>query len=164
MRVGKCGSRRNRLGREASRCVHHRSGRLDPRQGPGRRRCRGDLKAPRDGGRSCQGTRGGHRRYRTRPRAPGRCSRRLWREKGALGPFACNERLFNACYLWAFASLTASPGARAYYDLHRSRGKAHNHALRALANRLVAILHGYLRHGQTYEKSVAWPVEVRAAA
>lgn len=84
--------------------------------------------------------------------------------RAALGPFARNERLFNACYLWAFASLTASPGARAYYDLHRSRGKAHNQALRALANRLVAILHGCLRHGQTYEKSVAWPVEVRAAA
>ena len=81
-----------------------------------------------------------------------------------LARFARNERLFNACYLWAFASLTASPGARAYYDLHRSRGKTHNQALRALANRLVAILHGCLRHGQTYEESIAWPGEMRAAA
>ena len=58
-----------------------------------------------------------------------------------LARFARNERLFNACYLWAFASLTASPGARAYYDLQRRRGKTHNQALRALANRLVSILH-----------------------
>jgi hypothetical protein len=62
------------------------------------------------------------------------------------------------------ASLTASPCARAYYDLQRSRGKNHNQALRALANRLVAILHGCLRHGQTYDESVAWPVGIRAAA
>ena len=81
-----------------------------------------------------------------------------------LARFARNERLFNACYLWAFASLTASPPARAYYDLHRSRGKTHNQALRALANRLVAILHGCLRHGQTYDESIAWPVAVPKAA
>ncbi len=81
-----------------------------------------------------------------------------------LARYARNERLFNACYLWAFASLTASPPARAYYDRHRSRGKTHNQALRALANRLVAILHGCLRHGQTYDESIAWPAEVRTAA
>jgi len=81
-----------------------------------------------------------------------------------LARYARNERLFNACYLWAFASLTASPGARSYYDVHRSRGKTHNQALRALANRLVAILHGCLRHGHYYKESIAWPVEVRAAA
>jgi hypothetical protein len=57
------------------------------------------------------------------------------------------------------------PGrARAYYDLHRSRGKAHNQALRALANRLVAILHGCLRHSQIYVESIAWPAIVDVAA
>jgi transposase len=81
-----------------------------------------------------------------------------------LARYARNERLFNACYLWAFASLTASPGARAYYDVHRLRGKTHNQALRALANRLVAILHGCLRHSQLYEESVAWPVAAQIAA
>ena len=81
-----------------------------------------------------------------------------------LARFARNERLFNACYLWAFASLIASPGARAYYDRHRSLGKSHNHALPALANRLVAILHGCLRHGDTYKESVAWPGVVPRAA
>jgi len=27
-----------------------------------------------------------------------------------------------AVYLWAFAALTASPGARAFYDAHRGAG------------------------------------------
>ncbi len=81
-----------------------------------------------------------------------------------LARFARNERLFNACYLWAFASLTASPGARAYFDRQLVRGKTHNQALRALANRLVAILHGRLRHAQIYDESTAWRVEVRVAA
>jgi hypothetical protein len=55
---------------------------------------------------------------------------------------ACNERLVDACYRWAFASLTASPGARRCYDAHRARGATHHQALRALGNRLVGILHG----------------------
>ena len=49
-------------------------------------------------------------------------------------------------HLQAFAALTASPGARAYYDTHRAAGAGHHQALRALANRLVGILHGCLRH------------------
>ena len=31
---------------------------------------------------------------------------------------ACNQRLVDACYLWAFAALSASPGARRCYDAH----------------------------------------------
>jgi transposase len=73
-----------------------------------------------------------------------------------LARFARNERLFDACYLWAFSSLTKSPGARGYYDLHRARGKTHSQALRALGNRLVSILHGCLRHGELYYEDVAW--------
>jgi hypothetical protein len=44
----------------------------------------------------------------------------------------------------AFTALTPSTGARRYYDRHRSRGKTHHEALRALANRLSGILHGRL--------------------
>jgi hypothetical protein len=69
---------------------------------------------------------------------------------------ARNERLFDACYLWAFSSLTNSPGARRYYDLQRARGKTHSQALRALGNRLVGILHGCLKHGEPYREDVAW--------
>jgi transposase len=81
-----------------------------------------------------------------------------------LARFARNERLFDACFLWAFSSLTKSAGARAYYDLRRARGKTNNQALRALANRHVGILHGCLHHRRPYDESVAWPTSVEMAA
>ncbi|MGN6175893.1 MAG: IS110 family transposase, partial [Streptosporangiaceae bacterium] len=43
-----------------------------------------------------------------------------------------NQRLADAIYLWAFAALTASPGARGYYDARRAAGDTHHQALRAL--------------------------------
>jgi transposase len=75
-----------------------------------------------------------------------------------------NRRLTTACHLWAFAALTGSPGARRYYDAHRARGATHHQALRALANRLVGILHGCLRHGQAYDEQLAWPAPTTAVA
>jgi transposase len=77
---------------------------------------------------------------------------------------ACNQRLVDACYLWAFAALTASPGARRCYDAHRARGATHHQALRALGNRLVGILHGCLARRVAYQEHVAWPVAEQAAA
>jgi transposase len=74
-----------------------------------------------------------------------------------LARIARNRRLADALYLWAFTALNASPGARAYYDAHRARGATHHQALRALANRLVGILHGCLRHHTTYNETTAWP-------
>ena len=70
---------------------------------------------------------------------------------------ACNQRLVDACYLWAFAALTASPGARRCYDVHRARGATHHQALRALGNRLVGILHGCLARRVAYQEQIAWP-------
>lgn len=70
---------------------------------------------------------------------------------------ACNKRLRDALYLQAFTAMRASPGARAYYDAHRARGHTHHQALRALANRLVGILHGCLRHRTHYDETTAWP-------
>jgi len=55
------------------------------------------------------------------------------------GSHVRNRRLADAIYLWAFASLTASPGARLYYDTRRAAGDTHHAALRALGNRLVGI-------------------------
>jgi Transposase IS116/IS110/IS902 family len=75
-----------------------------------------------------------------------------------------NRRLSTACHLWAFAALTGSPGARRYYDAHRARGATHHQALRALANRLVGILHGCLRRRQPYDEQVAWPETAAVAA
>ncbi len=69
---------------------------------------------------------------------------------------ARNRRLANALYFQAFAALSSSPGARAYYDAHRARGATHHQALRALSNRLVGILHGCLRHHIAYDEAIAW--------
>jgi transposase len=76
---------------------------------------------------------------------------------------ACNQRLVDACYLWAFAALSASPGARRCYDAHRARGATHHQALRALGNRLVGILHGCLARRVTYSEHLAWPTGEAAA-
>ena len=46
-----------------------------------------------------------------------------------LARYARNMRLADAIYLWAFASLTASPGARAFYDARRDAGDTHHAAL-----------------------------------
>lgn len=73
-----------------------------------------------------------------------------------LARYARNKRLADACYLWAFAAITASPGARNFYDQRRATGDTHSRALRALANRLVGLLHGCLRHGTLYDEHIAW--------
>jgi transposase len=73
-----------------------------------------------------------------------------------LARFARNKRLADALHQQAFAALTASPGARAFYDHHRSRGATHHQALRTLSNRLVGILDGCLRHRTTYDEATAW--------
>ncbi|WP_262324609.1 IS110 family transposase [Acidiferrimicrobium sp. IK] len=81
-----------------------------------------------------------------------------------LARYARNRRLSDACYLWAFAAITASPGARAYYDARRTGGDTHNRALRALANRLVGILHGCLGHHTLYDEHTAWGHREQEAA
>ena len=73
-----------------------------------------------------------------------------------LARYVRNMRLADAINLWAFAALTSSPGARAYYDAHRAAGYTHYQALRALGNRLVGILHGCLANGSFYDEHTAW--------
>jgi len=75
-----------------------------------------------------------------------------------------NRRLADACYMWAFAAITASPGARLFYDQRRAAGDTHHRALRALANRLVGILHGCLRHQTQYDEHTAWAHRTPLAA
>jgi transposase len=81
-----------------------------------------------------------------------------------LARYARNKRLADACYLWAFAAISASPGARAFYDTRRTHGDTHHRALRALANRLVGLLHGCLRHGTNYDEHTAWAHRTDIAA
>jgi len=73
-----------------------------------------------------------------------------------LARYARNHRLADAIYMWAFAALTTSPGARALYDVRRAAGDTHHAALRALGNRLVGILHGCLDHHSAYDEAIAW--------
>ncbi len=70
--------------------------------------------------------------------------------------FVGNRHLADACYWWAFCSLTHSSGARRYYDEQRAKGKDHDHTLRALGNRLVGILDGCLRSRTSYDEAIAW--------
>lgn len=77
---------------------------------------------------------------------------------------ARNKRLADACHWWAFNALNTSPGARAYYDQRRARGQTHNQANRAVANRLVGILHGCLRTREHYDENRAWVTTVDIAA
>jgi hypothetical protein len=75
-----------------------------------------------------------------------------------------NDRLYDALDRWAFATLKCSPGARLFYDQHRAAGDTHHQALRALANRLVGILHGCLRHHTHYNEHTAWAHRTPIAA
>jgi transposase len=81
-----------------------------------------------------------------------------------LARYARNKHLADACYQWAFASITASPGARTFYDQRRAAGDTHHRALRALGNRLVGILHGCLRHHTPYDEHTAWAHRTTLAA
>jgi transposase len=78
------------------------------------------------------------------------------KKKVVTARFIHNDRLLDALMTWAFSSLTASPGARAFYDQQRAKGLEHNDALRRLANRLVGILHGCLKTRAFYDEATAW--------
>ena len=56
----------------------------------------------------------------------------------------------------AFTALTASPGARAYYDELRARDIGHDDALRRVGSRLTGILHGCIKTGRDYDEVTAW--------
>jgi transposase len=86
------------------------------------------------------------------------------RKRAVLARHGRNKRLYDALDQWAFCALTSSPGARAFYDQHRSAGDTHHQALRALGNRLVGILHGCLRHHTLYDEHKAWAHRTTAAA
>jgi len=86
------------------------------------------------------------------------------KKKVVAARFVHNDRLIDALLTQAFASLQASPGARAYYDRQRARGAEHNAALRQLANRLVGILHGCLKTGTPYDEATAWSHHLNDAA
>jgi transposase len=87
------------------------------------------------------------------------------KKKTVMARWVHNDRLIDALGAQAFAALSASPGARAYYDQLRAREVGHRAALRQLANRLVGILHGCLKSRTVYDEATAWshPVEKAVA-
>jgi transposase len=68
-----------------------------------------------------------------------------------------NQRLAATGYVWAFAALTASPGARAHYDRRKANGDRHAAAQRNLFARLLGCLHHCLATSQHYDENTAFP-------
>jgi len=65
--------------------------------------------------------------------------------------YACNRRLRQAGFVWAFASLQSDARGREYYDGLRARGHSHARALRSVADRLLRILCKLLARGQRFD-------------
>jgi transposase len=86
------------------------------------------------------------------------------KKKVVVARFVRNDRLADPLHQQAFCALTASPGARAYYDQLRARGTGHHAALRQLSNRLVGILHGCLKTRTRYSEATAWSHRTSHAA
>ncbi|MET7309326.1 IS110 family transposase [Streptomyces sp. NPDC005571] len=68
-----------------------------------------------------------------------------------------NQRLAAVGYVWAFVSLTRSPGARAHYDRRKEAGDRHVAAQRNLFNRFMGMLFHCLQTGVTYDETKAFP-------
>jgi hypothetical protein len=67
------------------------------------------------------------------------------------------DGLAAAGYTWAFAALTASPGARAHYDRRRQHNERHTAAQRNPCSRLLGCLHHCLTTRQPYDEATAFP-------
>ncbi len=67
-----------------------------------------------------------------------------------------NKRLMDACWQWALPALKASSGAWAYYHAHNPGPNTGKTARRKLANKLVGILHGRLKHRVHYDQAMAF--------
>ncbi|KNB49373.1 IS110 family transposase [Streptomyces caatingaensis] len=75
-----------------------------------------------------------------------------------------NDRLNHAGYLWAFASLRASPGAMAHYRRRKEQGDWHAATQRNLFNRMIGQLYHCLKNGVLFDEQTAFPTELAAAA
>ncbi|MFD0408124.1 IS110 family transposase [Kitasatospora sp. NPDC127116] len=79
-----------------------------------------------------------------------------------------NSRLAATGRHWAFAALTASPGAHAHYNRRRETGDRYYAALRHLFNRMLDQLHHCLTSRQTFDEAIAFappkPSPLAAAA
>lgn len=91
-------------------------------------------------------------------------TRQSGKHKTVHARFIHNNRLVNALDLQASAATLHDPHTRAYYNQLRDRGLGHHAALRQLANRLVAILHGCLKTHTPYNPHTAWAHRTQTTA
>lgn len=76
-----------------------------------------------------------------------------------------NDRLNAAGYLWAFASITASPGAKTHYRRRRDdHGDWHAAAQRNLFNRMLGQLYHCLKNHTLFDETTAFTTAPAAAA
>lgn len=73
-----------------------------------------------------------------------------------------NSRLAATGRHWAFAALTASPGAHAHYNRRRKSGDRYHAALRNLFNRMLGQLHHCLSNRQEFEEAIAFSIPAPA--
>ena len=66
---------------------------------------------------------------------------------------ACNQRLRNAFYHWSRTSMQNDLRAKQYYTQQRQRGHSHGRALRALADRNLAMLISMLKSGTLFDST-----------
>lgn len=64
---------------------------------------------------------------------------------------ACHTRIARACYHWARVAMQRDPKFRDIYRRSRLSGASHGRALRAIADRLLAVACSMLRHGTFYD-------------
>jgi transposase len=74
-----------------------------------------------------------------------------------------NRRLAAVGYLWTFASLRGSAGARAHYDQRRAAGDRHAAAQRHLFNRFLGCLYHCLQTRQLSTEERAFPTTLDIA-
>jgi transposase len=75
-----------------------------------------------------------------------------------------NNRLAAVGYLWTFAAIRLSTGARAHYDRRRLTGDRHAAAQRNLFNRFLGCLYYCLQTNQLYDESRAFAPQQLLAA
>ncbi|MEZ0070526.1 transposase [Streptacidiphilus sp. MAP12-20] len=75
-----------------------------------------------------------------------------------------NDRLNHTGYLWAFASLRSSPGAKAHYDRRREAGDWHAAAQRNLFNKMIGQLYHCLQNHLVFDEAQAFPTKLLTVA
>lgn len=78
-------------------------------------------------------------------------TRQSGKKKVVLMRRGCHERLRNALYHWARASLVWDPPTKQAYAQMRARGQSHGRALRGIADRWLRVLISMLRHRSLYD-------------